>query len=396
MRSRAARLTFAAATLVLAGLAAAFLIRTETQIAGSKAALRAFDVRARESVDALADLRFAQQAYVATGQAAGFWMPKVATTVESVKTGTAWLRESAASGPARVALMEAEAAIAEFEAVDTRARDYIKSGDHLMAADVIFTEGGDTGTRAARQVETARVAEHVAVDANEADRRKEQAAALAGAGGLIAMIALLLVPLPRVAEPVAARMPERPTAPAAAPPQLQAPPLRTSPVPTAAAKSPILATAANLCTDFGRVRNLSDLKHILARSAEILDASGMVVWIGSTSGADLQPMVSHGYTPQVVALMPSVPRSADNAAAAAYRTGTMQVVLSKPGGSAGALVAPLLAADGCIGALSAEIRGGAEASKNVQALATIFAAHLASVFAATAADSGETVTVAQA
>jgi hypothetical protein len=160
--------------------------------------------------------------------------------------------------------------------------------------------------------------------------------------------------------------------------------------------SPILATAADLCTEFGRVRNLADLKHILARAAEVLDANGLVVWIGSTSGADLQPMVSHGYTPQVVARMPSVPRSADNAAAAAYRTGSLQIVLSKPGGAPGALVAPLLAADGCIGALSAEIRGGGEGSEGVQALATIFAAHLAGVFAATAADSGESKTVAQA
>ena len=46
--------------------------------------------------------------------------------------------------------------IAEFETVDKRARDYIKSGDHLMAADVIFSEGGDTATRAAWQLEAAR------------------------------------------------------------------------------------------------------------------------------------------------------------------------------------------------------------------------------------------------
>jgi hypothetical protein len=396
MRSRAARLTFAAAALILVGLAAVLLIRTETEITSSKTAVRAFDLRARESVDGLADLRFAQQAYVATGQAAGFWMPKVAATIESVKTGIAGLRQSAESGPARSALMEAESAIAEFETVDTRARDYIKSGDHLMAADVIFTEGGDTGTRAARQVEAARVAEHLALDANEADRRMEQALALGIAAGLIVMIVLLLVPVPRVAHPVVAREPERPIAPAPAAPQPQVAPARTAPVLATAVKSPILATAANLCTDFGRVRNLADLKQMLARAADVLDASGLVVWIGSTGGADLQPMVSHGYTPQIVARMPSVPRSADNAAAAAYRTGTLQVVSSKPGGASGALVAPLLAADGCIGALSAEVRGGGEGSKNIQALATIFAAHLASVFAATAADAGEKITVAQA
>jgi hypothetical protein len=42
-------------------------------------------------------------------------------------------------------------------------------------------------------------------------------------------------------------------------------------------------------------------------------------------------------------------------------------------------VAPILGAQGCIGALSAEIRGGGEASESVQALAAIVAAQLAGV-----------------
>jgi two-component system cell cycle sensor histidine kinase/response regulator CckA len=47
----------------------------------------------------------------------------------------------------------------------------IKSGQQLMAADVIFTEGGETAATAARQVETARLAEHQAFDASEAKPR---------------------------------------------------------------------------------------------------------------------------------------------------------------------------------------------------------------------------------
>jgi glycosyltransferase A (GT-A) superfamily protein (DUF2064 family) len=42
-------------------------------------------------------------------------------------------------------------------------------------------------------------------------------------------------------------------------------------------------------------------------------------------------------------------------------------------------LAPLLGPDGCIGALSAEIRHGAETSEMTQAFATIFAAQLAAV-----------------
>ena len=83
----------------------------------------------------------------------------------------------------------------------------------------------------------------------------------------------------------------------------------------------------------------------------------------------------------MLARIPPVPRSADNAAAAAYRSGTLQIVLARPGAASGAVVAPILAADGCIGALSAEIQGGGEASESVQALSTIVAAHLATVLA---------------
>ena len=44
-----------------------------------------------------------------------------------------------------------------------------------------------------------------------------------------------------------------------------------------------------------------------------------MVWMGSATGGDLRPVLAHGYSSQMIARMPPVPRSADNAAAAAYR-----------------------------------------------------------------------------
>jgi hypothetical protein len=117
-----------------------------------------------------------------------------------------------------------------------------------------------------------------------------------------------------------------------------------------------------------------------------MDASGLMVWIGSASGADLRPVLAHGYRAEMMTRIPPVPRSADNAAAAAYRTSALQIVHSHPGGASGAVVAPILSADGCIGALSAEILSGGETSESVQALATIFAAHLAGILSTTAAE----------
>jgi len=58
-------------------------------------------------------------------------------------------------------------------------------------------------------------------------------------------------------------------------------------------------------------------------------------------------------------------------------------------GELGVAVAPILGAQGCIGALSAEIRGGGEASESVQALAAIVAAQLAGVLAAPPAESSD-------
>ena len=156
--------------------------------------------------------------------------------------------------------------------------------------------------------------------------------------------------------------------------------------PAAAAAPGFLKAAADLATDFGRVQDLSDLKQIIGRAAMLTEASGVVVWLGNAQGGDLRPVLTHGYSPQVVARLAPVPRSANNAAAAAYRSGTLQVVASQPF-SSGAIVAPILAPEGCIGALSAEFRG-AEASESVQAFAAIIASHLAGVLATSSGEAG--------
>jgi hypothetical protein len=376
MRSRALRLICGALAWLALGAAAVFIVRSEHHITQLTVTVRAFDLHAREGADALADLRNAQQAYVSAGQGVAFWMQKVATTVDTARNTIATLRGSATSPAALSELMEAEATVAEFDAVDKRARDYIKTGDQLMAADVIFAEGGETAAAAGRHVEAARLAEQQALDALEATVRRRQAWAAAAAGGFAAFIVLLLVPVRRTVpiEEAGAAEPLPRAITIAPPPE----------APAAPPQAALLKTAAELSTDFGRVRDLADLKRLLARVAELVDASGLVVWLGNTNGGDLQPIISHGYTPHVAARMPAVPRNADNAAAAAYRTGVMQIVLKRPGGPSGAIVAPILSADGCIGAFSAETRSGAEGSDTVQAIAAIVAAHLASVFLATA------------
>jgi len=361
-----------ATALAAVGAATYLLFRSEQQLATLKSTLRTFDLRVREAQDTLAELRLGQQAYVAEGQGGDFWMAKVASLHRSATTTLTTLRQSPVSPAAGTALDEAIATVGEFANIDKRTTDYIAGGQRLMAADIIFTEGGPSAATAARYVETARQAEHQAFDLAEASLRKDEAIAAGSAVGVALLAVLLLLPRPRMAavEPADTRLSIAPTA-VLAPPQ-----------PTPANRhATVLKAAASLATDLGRVRDAQEMSRLLGRAATLMDASGIVILLGDTTAASLQPVLAHGYSAEALARMPRVPRSADNAAAAAYRTGKMKIVLARPGGAAGAVVEPILAAEGCVGALSAEIQGGGEASESVQALATIFAAQLATMVA---------------
>src|SRR6059036_2650693 len=117
MRSRAARLIVGAVALVAFIAAGAFLVHSEKHLAAHRAIVRTFDLHAREAADALADLRAAQQAYVAAGQGVAFWMPKVTATADLAAKIVSGLRKAATSLEARGALDEAANSLAEFIAV---------------------------------------------------------------------------------------------------------------------------------------------------------------------------------------------------------------------------------------------------------------------------------------
>jgi hypothetical protein len=378
MRSRAARLTVGAAAWLALGAAAFLLFRFETQIAGLGVSAREFDQRALDTTAAVAELRAAQQAYVAAGQGVSFWMPKVASTSETIRASIAGLRDEALDANSRAALDDASATMTEFASIDKRVRDYVGEGEALMAADVIFKDGGAAASAVARQIDIARLAARVANDVTQAALRKQQAVALGASALLVGLLVVVLIPVQGAdsgggAPGLGLGLDTAVRAePSRVPLAVEAPKVRPAPE---------LKVAAALVTDLGRVRDVQDLPGLLSRGADMLDASGLIVWVGNTAGADLKPVLAHGYPPQVLARIQPVPRSAQNAAAAAYRSGTMQIVLTRPGDAAGAVVAPLISMDGCIGALSAEIRGGAETSESVQALTAILAAQLANVVA---------------
>jgi hypothetical protein len=140
-----------------------------------------------------------------------------------------------------------------------------------------------------------------------------------------------------------------------------------------------LAAAATLCTDLSRVTDTAALPALFARAASILDASGLTLWM--SAGEQLFAVLGHGYPPEHLARFGPIARTADNAAAAAWRTGRLSVIGGDPQ-TPGALVAPMFGPGGCIGVLALEIRHGREQDPAVQAVAAMVAAQLATAVAA--------------
>ena len=185
---------------------------------------------------------------------------------------------------------------------------------------------------------------------------------------------------PVIAEPasasIASGVEEEPTVAAEPPPidaTASAPP---APEPAAPPAGPDFLVVAQLCVALGRADHADDVAPLLADVTRALDAAGLIVWIWDAAAASLGPAMSHGYSARVLAQIPSLPRDADNATAAAFRTGESCVI---DGGAhaSGAVVVPLLTADGPAGALAVELQQGREHLPSVLAAATMFAAVLA-------------------
>jgi hypothetical protein len=395
MRSRPARLALSALAWIGLGAAAFLTFQIQQQIGVRRAALRAFEATSRDATDALGDAQAGQQAYVAPGQEQAEWGVKVAAYLQTASASVETLKIAAQSSGASPSLLDASAALEQIHQIDGRVRQRIAAGAPSDAAALIFSEAAADFSGAVSALDAAVTAERQTADEFEAAQQRLQIYALGGAAGVAALVLVVLglVPTGAADAETALRdaasdtedaMPLR-VVPSSATDQLID---ASAPASTALIDKPAfeaLQGAVDVCAGFGRVRDSSDLAPLLERAAGALNARGLIVWLGSTAGADLRPVLAHGYSDATLARIPTVPRDADNAAATAYRTSTMQVVKSRPGGSQGAIAAPLVGPDGCIGALTAEIRDGREHADATCALAQICASQLAAVLAPAAA-----------
>jgi hypothetical protein len=427
MKSRGMRVLLvilAVAAQVGAGLV---LWRVEQRVAAQRSAADTFERDARQAVVRLGELGAAQQASVARGQSVEVWLGRAQVQGDAIGPRLAALRKAAESVEAQSALEEAIEAFAAFGQSDAKAREYLKSGQPESASNVIFGDGAAALEKAAYGVDGARGRESVwrAVSIEKVQRWDLIAL---GASFLLTLLSLLLlfpVPLAPAEEAASAEAtgegtdtrtgtaesarsvlkadtiskapatektvtPAKPVrglgltiepASAAKPARSGWPPTAADPPPVTApvqAPPPDLSPVADLCLFMARVQDTNQLQGLVERIANVLDATGVIVWMPDASRGVLRPALSCGYSPLALMRMGAIQRSAENATAAAFRAETVKVVPAGPLTS-GAVVAPLVTAEGCAGVIAIELGDGVSVTPYVRATVTIVAAQLATL-----------------
>jgi cytoskeletal protein RodZ len=164
--------------------------------------------------------------------------------------------------------------------------------------------------------------------------------------------------------------------PVSAPASAVAESVAEEPVTVPTAFEPDLLAAARLCTALSRVDERSEMAPLLAEVARILDAIGLIIWIWDPRAVALRAVLAHGYPESLLAQLPLVKRTSDNATAAAFRSSDTRIVEGSDRAS-GAVVVPLMTPGGCGGVLAVEVPNGREQGRVLRGVATIFAAQLA-------------------
>lgn len=167
--------------------------------------------------------------------------------------------------------------------------------------------------------------------------------------------------------------PERATAPAIDEPVL------SDRAPAATSMADIdLEALARLCVELGCVTSEDGTQSLLQRAAHQIGAAGLIVWALDSREWQLQAALAHGYSPRLVAQLPTVRRDDNNATAEAFRSMQTRVFHDSASGKC-ALAIPLRTAIGCVGVLAVELERGLEATRSRIALATVIAAQLAPI-----------------
>jgi CHASE3 domain sensor protein len=372
MNTRLIRLLLVVIGVAMVSVAAYYLRDLESRITNQRASAESLREQATTLNATIADARAGQFGYVARGQGEAFWMSHVAGLLPMLQRQSAAFAESLTAPAAHAAFESAANSVENFRTLDSRVKEFVIAGNALLAADLIFSEGLESTSTASRQIVAALNEELQVRSADVAQMRVRQLSILGiAAAGLVGMMLVLAFTAPEAQKAAS----QEAASPIIAPIKFEAPLPKAKP-----AIMPKLVRTAQLCSELAGVSDEGQLTGLIERAARLLDASGIIVWVVDPSGDALQPAMSHGYADQIVRKMGKIHRDANNAAAAAYRSGAMRTVCGEAGAN-GAVVAPLITSAGCIGVLSAEMKAGAEKDESSQALAAIFAAQLATLVA---------------
>jgi hypothetical protein len=378
MQNRSVRLVL----LLLFVLAAAGTIfqdmRFDAAIARERAAAADVD-RDFAALDVtLADFRAAQAGYVAVGQGAQFWMTRAADLTAQLDETVERLATATTSEAAKAHYQAARAALAELLKIDQKARQNVTNDQRYLASDLIFVDALGAARKLGGALDAAADEERRSAETRMARTNRMRFAMTAGALGFGALVALallkrqtvvaeaeaqtvMLAPPPPAPKPIATvAMPSIPAAPPQPPPQVN------------------LSDVAELCVDLGRVGTSREMPAMLERTATVLGAKGVIVWMIDTSGAFLRPLLSHGYPEKVMQRLGRLQVDADNVTSLAYRSTQPQTINAGSADASGAIAVPLVTSARCIGVLSAEV-SRAKPDRDTVSAARMIAAQLAAL-----------------
>jgi hypothetical protein len=382
MQKRAIRFTVLG-LLLLAGAGASLIAwNVSSQLTALDARRGDIASRLDRLLTTIADIGAAQHMYVAPGQPAAAAFEQVASLIQRIHVDVQAVRPILASAESAELLTVITDSAATLVDADSSARSHYGSGETLWAAEVIFGQARETLATMTQAVRALQAAETRTQTAAHSELQRALATVV-GAGAVlwaVGLLALAWIPRQQIQQLDHNRAsPESRGGAAKASSVTATAQVQTAPAPQSTPQPVDLAAAANVCTGISRLNASSALPGLLARAAQVIDASGIIIWMGA--GEELFAAAAHGYDPRIIARLGSIRRSADNATATAWRTGEPGVV---PGGAgaSGAIVAPMFGPDGCIGVLAAEVRQGREGDTATRAVTVMLAAQLATVVTA--------------
>jgi len=265
----------------------------------------------------------------------------------------------------------------ELSAADGRARNYVTGEQPFLASDVVFVDSADLHRKIAAELDLTRTSEAAVKSAHLASLTQMRFGMNAGAIALALIVGLVLYRGAAAAGEdalvsTAGGLSLYDTTPTMATP---------APAPRPGPASVVnLSDVADLCGDFSRLQTGQDMPRLLDRTAKVLDAKGLILWVVDSGGKTLRPLFGNGYGDKVMQRLGSLQVDAENVTCLAYRSKQSQVIDARTADACGAIAVPLVTPSGCIGVLSAEIKR-ARPDKDTLSAAKMIAAQVSALAA---------------